>query len=218
MEETRDAPEAPVIEIRCDNCEIPFEVDDELAGGKVPCPECGDVNRIPEPAEVDDEPVPPDRDGAETDVYYVRPAMARAHPFRFLVILVAIMGGLILSGAAMFSASVPQWLAWVGVILAAAGLVWWTVWWVQDRLTARLRVTTKRTIHRVGLLRKNTSEVLHQHIRNIRIEQKFIERIFNVGSIKIDSSAGGQDDEEIYMEGIPDPERLRKTIDQYRQL
>ena len=210
-----------MIEIRCDNCEVPFEVDDELAGGKVPCPRCGDVNRIPEPATAA-APAPAAGAGSgsaeERDVMIVRPAMARAHPVRFALILLGVVGGLVLAGAAMFSESVPTWLSWAGLAFTVAAGGWWAVWWVEDRMTARLRITTKRTIHRTGLLNKNTSEVLHEHIRNIRIEQNFVERIFGVGSIKIDSSAGGQDDEEIYMEGIPNPEKLRQTIDQYRKL
>ena len=39
-----------MIEIECDNCERVFEVSPKQAGGKVPCPHCGDVNRVP-PAE-----------------------------------------------------------------------------------------------------------------------------------------------------------------------
>ena len=39
-----------MIQIECDNCERTFPVEDRLAGGKVPCPMCGDINRVPEAA------------------------------------------------------------------------------------------------------------------------------------------------------------------------
>ncbi len=33
-----------MIELECDSCERVFQVLDREAGGKVPCPMCGDVN------------------------------------------------------------------------------------------------------------------------------------------------------------------------------
>lgn len=36
-----------MISKRCDNCERLIEVDDDKAGQKVACPDCGDINRIP---------------------------------------------------------------------------------------------------------------------------------------------------------------------------
>ena len=37
-----------MIDIECDNCEKTFEVSDDQAGGKVACPMCGDINRVPD--------------------------------------------------------------------------------------------------------------------------------------------------------------------------
>ncbi|MCA9290103.1 MAG: PH domain-containing protein [Phycisphaerales bacterium] len=79
-------------------------------------------------------------------------------------------------------------------------------------------ITNKRTIHRTGLLAKHSSEVLHTHIRNIRIEQTVVQRLFNVGDISMDSSAGGGANVEINMRGVRDPEGVRDMIDEYRSL
>jgi uncharacterized Zn finger protein (UPF0148 family) len=54
-----------MISKRCDNCEVLIEVDDDKAGQKVACPDCGDINRIPaapvaeKPAAPADAPAPP---------------------------------------------------------------------------------------------------------------------------------------------------------------
>ena len=59
-----------MITIECDNCEKPFEVENDQAGAKVPCPECGDVNRVPEgrtPVAAAAAP-PADSSGAEHEI------------------------------------------------------------------------------------------------------------------------------------------------------
>ncbi|MHC4142499.1 MAG: hypothetical protein ACYSUF_11680 [Planctomycetota bacterium] len=63
-----------MIVLECDNCERSFEVESRHAGGKVPCPHCGDVNRVPGDTEPAAEPakrlggkeLPPD-EGPEQD-------------------------------------------------------------------------------------------------------------------------------------------------------
>ena len=70
-----------VIRLECDNCERSFEVDPAKSGGKVPCPHCGDVNRVP--AQVvapgaDIGELPPG-DGPEREIRVLHPAMMRAH-------------------------------------------------------------------------------------------------------------------------------------------
>ena len=76
----------------CDSCERTIEVEDDLAGQKVACEACGDINLMPEtgnaePGSASDRAsamgLPPD-DGPEQHALKVRPAMLRARPFLFL--------------------------------------------------------------------------------------------------------------------------------------
>ena len=65
-------------------------------------------------------------------------------------------------------------------------------------------------------MRRHTSEVLHDHVRNIEIRQSFLQRITNVGYLGISSS--GQDGIEIEIKDLPKPYELKALIDKYRNL
>lgn len=101
------------------------------------------------------------------------------------------------------------------VFAAGAGLVILLVWWLRTRGTT-LIVTNRRTIFEQGLFARSSNEVLHEHIRNIVVEQTFFERIFRTGKIGISSAA--QADMEIEAAGIPDPNMVKRLIDRQRGL
>ena len=101
-------------------------------------------------------------------------------------------------------------LAPVGLGLLVLG-----VWWVSTK-AASLTITNKRTIVRRGLLSKNTNEVLHRDIRNIRVSQTFLQRIFGAGRIEISCAAQGSI--EIRFGGVPNPDAVKALIDRHREL
>ena len=204
-----------MITIECDDCERTFDIEDEQAGGKVACPYCGDMNRVPEAHGPTAKGLPPD-EGPEQDISVVHPAMFRAHPFRFLAIAVLVLGGIVLAIAAMSSDKVWAWLSWVGLGLSVAGAFWWVVWFVAAHLWVKLTISNKRTIRHEGIVRRHTSEVLHDHVRNVEIKQSFLQRLLNVGYIGISSS--GQDDIEIEVQDIPRPYAVKELIDEYREM
>ena len=87
------------------------------------------------------------------------------------------------------------------------------VWYLRC-LGTTLTVTNLRTTLRHGLLSKSTSEVWHKDVRNVRMQQSFFQRIFDVGTLAISSS--GQADFEIAVSGIPNPANAKSIIDQNR--
>lgn len=204
-----------MITIECDDCERTFDIEGEQAGGKVACPYCGDMNRVPEAHGPQAKGLPPD-EGPEQDISVVHPAMFRAHPFRFLAIAVVVLGGIVLAIAAISSDTVWAWLSWVGLVLSVAGVIWWVVWYVAAHLWVKLTISNKRTIRHEGIIRRHTSEVLHDHVRNVEIKQSFLQRILNVGYIGISSS--GQDGIEIEVRDIPRPYAVKALIDEYREM
>jgi uncharacterized membrane protein YdbT with pleckstrin-like domain len=107
----------------------------------------------------------------------------------------------------------PAALAVAALGLVAVGVL--GVWKLKS-LGEGIRVTTKRTIDREGFFSKQTSEVLHGDIRNIQIKQTFAQRLLRVGTLAISCAAENED--EVRMDDVPDPERVRKVIDLYRPL
>jgi len=215
-----------MISFTCDNCEHRLEVDDRWAGQKYECEHCGDINRVPNPSpkEPASAPAPLDRaqkaglppdSGEEVRVRFVRPVMFRAKPIRFVITASITLAGIV--GLIWFGAMGrnPPWIAWPSGIAAVLGLGS-LGWWKLATLARGLDVTNKRTTVIEGLLSKSTSEVLHDNIRNIQIDQSFWQRIWRVGSLGISSS--GQDGIEVYIRDIPDPHDLREIIDLYRPL
>lgn len=227
-----------MITFACDKCRKPLEVDDDLAGQKVECPFCADVNLVPSrrvarPASATggggganragaspgqtavDRPtemgLPPDS-GPEQHVIRVHPAMFRARPLRAVLAWLLVIGGVVLFfiGAPLAGAG-PI----VGGVLAGAGLLWLAAWWVQTR-TVALIITNKRTTLRRGILSRETSEMLHDRIQDIQITQSFLQRVWKVGRIGISSS--GESGIEIDAQDLPDPVRLREIIDAYRNV
>lgn len=157
---------------------------------------------------------PPDY-GPEQPVLSVRKSWIRCRPLGFVTAIVLALAGI--SGMVYFHwmASGQKWLFWPATILAF-GSLGTLVWWWISRFTSSLEITNKRAVLRRGLLSKSTSEVLHDNIRNVTVEQSFWERVFKVGSLGIASS--GQDGIEILCTNLPDPEKIRKIIDLYRPL
>ena len=209
-----------MIEIICDNCEKPFRVEESNAGGKVPCPLCGDVNRVPAAAtpreaavHAPDEPLPPEA-GPETEICTVRPAMFRAHPFRGVVVFVLIAGGI--AGAIMAGRAETTWLVWAALAPVVFGLLWLLKWWVAAHMWVKMTISNKRTVRHEGIVTRRTSEVLHDHVRNVEIRQTFLQRVMGVGYIGI--SSAGQDEIEIQVSDIPRPYKVKEIIDRYRDM
>jgi len=208
-----------VIKLNCDNCEKTFEVESKEAGGKVPCPHCGDINRVPAEEASTSDPAPthlPPKTEAEQPVCVIRPAMFRAHPFRYLLIMAFLLGGLVLVFAAWLAEAVPFWLIWAGAVVAVVAGLALVRWWVRTNRWIKVTISNKRTIREEGIIRRHTTEVLHDHVRSVDINQDFIQRIFNVGYIGIDSA--GQDGIEIEIRDIPGPHRVKEVIDRYRKM
>ncbi len=210
-----------MITIHCDNCERELELEDREAGTKVACPHCGDINRVPESASArpdradraTEAGLPPDH-GPEATVRTLRPCMVRARPLSFTGVALLMIAGLV--GVVMgLTTEGRAWLAILGGVIALLGFGVLIVWWLKT-MSASLVVTNKRTIMKKGILARSSSEVVHDNIRNIQIDQTFWQRVWGVGSIGISSS--GQDGIEIQLNDLKGPTDIRKVIDLYRPL
>ena len=155
--------------------------------------------------------LPPDS-GPEQDVMRIRPSLWRGHPFASVLLLIAPVAIGVSTG--ILATPIPGLITFGVVALLAWAFL--GIWYLNHTVSRSIRITNKRTIERRGLLSRSEDEVLHDHVRNIQVDQSFVERIFNVGRIGISSS--GQAGIEIEMRDLPDPDRIREVIDLYRPL
>ena len=97
--------------------------------------------------------------------------------------------------------------------LVVVGFFFFFVWWLKCKGTT-LTVTNDRTRLRKGILSKSITEVWHRDVRNVQLHQTFFQRITGVGTIGV--SSAGQNEIEIKVRGIPDPDQVKTLIDRYR--
>lgn len=91
-------------------------------------------------------------------LYDEHPAMFRAHPFLFILLLISVVG------------------------LLAIG-----VWWLRVK-GERLALSDREVLMERGLLAKQRTEIALSSIRSVRITQSFGQRIFDVGNVELFSA------------------------------
>ena len=99
----------------------------------------------------------------------------------------------------------------LSVLLIAAfgiGLVILAVWYIKNRTTV-LTITDDRVTLEKGIFAKTRTDIELRSIRTVRIDQSFVDRIFNCGTLNI-FTAG--DNPELIQKGLPDPARLREAL------
>ena len=97
--------------------------------------------------------------------------------------------------------------------VVGVGFIFYGVEWLTQRAT-RLLVTDRRTTLKKGILEKATNEIRHSDIRNVRVTQSFIDRMFGVGTLEL--SSAGQSDVEIAVKGLPNPQHIAELIREQR--
>lgn len=191
-------------------------VDPALAGTKVECPDCGDVNIVPleragappsQPEPARHTPPPPtlreratyaaappsdspaDGDGVETRVLLVRPSLVRGRPVAATLLALGPLA-MVITLAALGQTFVnrPWWVYWLA--FPALGWVTLLLWWVRKSGVAALEVTTRRTSYIRGLVFRNRVDVFHRDAQSVTVYQTPLGHILNVGSITIASDLG----------------------------
>lgn len=208
-----------MVQIRCDACDKSIELPAAVAGQKVKCPHCGDVNVMRSagqtlPKDRAAEAGHPPANGPEVVVKRVRPASFRSRPLTAsLVIVIALTGAVCAVMLGTNPATFPAGIACGVVSMVAFGVIGY---WKVLSMAEGLRITTKRVVDSEGLFSKSTSEVLHADIKNVQIIQSFWQRVWRVGTISI--SSAGENENPIEMRGVAHPEDVRALIDLYRPL
>ena len=107
----------------------------------------------------------------------------------------------------------------VGISAAAIGAV--VLWFIMGlvlmyrRMTVHYRLTTFRLFHESGLLNRKRDRIEVIDINDVTLSQGFIERLFNVGTIHIESS--DTTDPELDLPGIDNVRSVADLIDDTRR-
>ncbi|PHQ32113.1 PH domain-containing protein [Rhodopirellula bahusiensis] len=221
-----------VLTTQCPYCQREVDSTIEHLDGPVVCPSCQKPFEMEMPTavvtsvhEVEEEAARESKmasEPAERTLVDVHPVVFRARPIATIVcavvglvavtLLIMSVTGMSLAGYSLGEAmvlgpaSIVVWLGTVALLVVAGMIGYWTL---LSRFTT-LTVTDDRTIYREGIVSRDTSEVQHDDVRNIQLDQSFAQRLLNVGGIGISSS--GQDDLEVVAKGLPHPKRIIDLI------
>jgi len=110
----------------------------------------------------------------------------------------------------MFADEPGRFILAVLLIPFVVGILWLGWWFITNRSTV-VTVDEERVTVRRGVFSKESIEVEIGSIRSVRVDQTFVDRIFNCGILKV-FTAG--DKPEIEQPGLPDPARLRTALRQ----
>jgi membrane protein YdbS with pleckstrin-like domain len=126
-------------------------------------------------------------------------------------------GGLvILSIVALVVASFAGPIGWTVVGIAA--VIAWAIFGLvvlYRKLSVRYRLTTFRFFHETGLLSRTRNRIEVIDINDVTLQQGLIERMFNVGTIHMQSSDITHPN--LYLPGIEDVGRVTDLIDNTRR-
>ncbi|ORE96052.1 PH domain-containing protein [Acuticoccus yangtzensis] len=94
------------------------------------------------------------------------------------------------------------------LIPVGVGIIWLLVWYIINRST-HVIIDDERISLRRGVFSKESVDVEMSSIRTVRVDQTFIDRIFDCGILKV-YTAG--DNPDLEQGGLPDPTRLRMAL------
>jgi uncharacterized membrane protein YdbT with pleckstrin-like domain len=105
------------------------------------------------------------------------------------------------------------WLTW----LIICALLWGTfaIQLAYRKFTCKYRLTSQRFIHEAGLLKRVTDRIEVIDIDDVSFEQRIVERILGIGTIKITST--DRSHPELYMRGIEKVKDVAGLIDDTRR-
>jgi len=218
----------------CPHCGAVMDVEQQVVGENITCQDCQKLFHVEAtpayPIEGEAPVANQEHDVVKTpadeerEIVSFHPAMFRNHPFSNLIMIAGFISGLlgmILYGAHRAGMDLGDWhvgegewfqaqlVLWVSLGLFLASSIFYIVWRVTTWFIT-LEITTERSLLQRGLIARRTSEVRHEDVRNLQVDQSLFERLFKVGTLLISSS--GQDDFEIKVAGIPNPAFVVETI------
>lgn len=219
---------------KCPHCEEEIEIAESLIDTDVKCSNCGKPFHVEAPSaeplrqaeggegseRAEKQPeVAPTGLQEEQVVMTERPALIRSNPgqsFLILLLLVGGVAGLVASGIEWYTQTFgAQTLIYGGLTLIAAALIWLLVLWIEI-LMVKLEITTQRTRVIRGILARYTTEIQHDDVRTLEVNQSLLQRLLMIGNFGV--SSAGEAGVEIRVKNLPNPNVMADTIRQYQTI
>ncbi|MBC8868511.1 MAG: PH domain-containing protein [Planctomycetes bacterium] len=105
------------------------------------------------------------------------------------------------------------WLTWLAICVAMWG--WFAMQLAYRKLTCKYRLTSQRFVHESGLLKRVIDRIEVIDIDDVSVEQRVVERILGVGTVKITSS--DRSHPELSLRGIEKVKNVAGLIDDTRR-
>jgi len=128
-------------------------------------------------------------------------------------ILCAVLTMVAIFVAAYYEVTANVWMAIIaGIVLvwSAAGLTL-----LYRKLSVHYKITSQRLVHESGILRRVTDRIEVIDMDDITYEQGIVERMLNVGSVRIDSS--DRSHPVFHLRGIDDVATVATLVDDARR-
>ena len=141
----------------------------------------------------------------------ISPSMWRNAPAKYVFLWLVLLAGPGLAGYALTREPPQRYavLAAGGLCLVLSGLSLLS-WMIRCR-SAKLVITDHDVTLYQGLFSRSSSEVRLIDVRNVTVEQSFMQRLFHVGRLGI--SSAGHSDVIIMVSGIPCPDEVAQRIE-----
>lgn len=227
---------AQTMTYRCPHCQRPVDVD--LLGKNdllvCPNPGCGKPFKVEVPAAepVSELVLPPGTAAAQKPMQAMTPTapaaplaqtvteapeqpvsvvhldMIRRYPFRSLGYILIMLAAVI--GALLFLFKGFLFIAVACLVGGGFFLFRFVGWWLRMKNTT-MTITTKRFILESGVFHKITTEVNLQEVDDIQINQTFLQRLLDVGDLRLMSTSGETQNSVLIM-AVPSPKAVACMI------
>jgi len=115
---------------------------------------------------------------------------------------------------AMLLANPIRWIIYLALVFAFGfGLILYCLWWFEA-YAKRLILTEDEAIYVKGVFNTSTTEIRLTDIRSVEVDQSFWGKLVGIGAIKIASA--GSDGWEIEINGLPQPNKILRIINERR--
>ena len=194
-----------MIHFRCPKCNDQLSVPESLGGSAEECPNCGNVTIVPQavagtPLNTTSGPPSPrqTKPSGKGRLIWTGIPSWKAYVGHYIFAVISVIAG--------FGFLATKGNEMTGTIVLLTGALFALAVELSRRST-RYRITDQMIWRKTGILSLNTTEIPVAHLREVKLTQGILDRMFGVGKIAFSTSASSG--YEIVWHGVENPTRVR---------